>query len=86
MSGKKLYVGNLPYDIDDSELKLAFAQCGRVEEARLAYNRSTGGSLGFGFVTMRTAEEAAAAITRWDGAPYAGRPLRVNEARERERR
>ena len=79
--GKKLYVGNLPFSATDQALLDTFSQCGNVESAKVITDRATGRSKGFGFVEMSSDEEAAAAITRFDGAEYEGRPLTVNEAK-----
>lgn len=78
---KKLYVGNLPYSIDENALKEAFAQAGTVEEAVMITDKFSGRSKGFGFVTMSTEEEAQAAIDMWNEKELEGRKLVVNEAR-----
>lgn len=83
--GSKLYVGNLTYETGDDELKLAFAQCGTVTEARIVNDRESGRSRGFGFVTMGSEQEAQAAIRRWAGEKLDGRPLTVNEAVDKPR-
>lgn len=83
--GRKLYVGNLPFDTGDDELKLAFAQCGSVAEVKVISDRETGRSRGFGFVTMSTDKEAQEAIARWSGASLSGRQLTVNEAVDKPR-
>ncbi|MCH2169812.1 RNA-binding protein [Myxococcota bacterium] len=79
---KKIYVGNLAWSTDDDELRETFARFGEVHSARVISDRETGRSRGFGFVEMddSAAEEA---ISQLDGRDLAGRPLRVNEARER---
>jgi RNA recognition motif-containing protein len=79
--GKKLYVGNLPFSATDQALGEAFAQCGTVESAKIITDRDTGRSKGFGFVEMSTEAEAAAAITKFNGADYDGRSMTVNEAK-----
>src|SRR5690348_935702 len=79
--GKKLYVGNLPFNTNDQELGDIFAQVGQVTSARVITDRYTGRSKGFGFVEMSTDEEAKGAIERFDGAELSGRPLTVNEAK-----
>lgn len=81
--GRKLYVGNLPYDIDESELKLAFTQCGPVQEVTIIADRESGRSRGFGFVTMADEDGARSALTVWSGKSLGGRPLVVKEAQER---
>jgi len=82
---KKLYVGNLPWSITDEDLRSLFEAHGQVSSARVITDRETGRSRGFGFVEME-ASAAENAIRALDGKDQGGRPLRVNEARERERR
>jgi len=84
--GKKLYVGNLSYQVDSSELEQLFGQHGTVVSAQIINDRDTGRSKGFGFVEMGTDEEAQAAITALNGQEHGGRALTVNEARPREER
>jgi len=84
--GKKLYVGNLSYDVDASQLQEWFAAHGAVQSAEVIADRMTGRSKGFGFVEMGTEEEAQAAIAALNGKEMAGRPLTVNEAKPREER
>jgi RNA recognition motif-containing protein len=84
--GKKLYVGNLGYDISDNELEQLFAAHGTVRSAQVIADRDTGRSKGFGFVEMSSDQEATAAITALNGKEVAGRALTVNEARPREER
>ncbi len=84
--GKKLYVGNLPFSAVDENLVEIFSQCGKVESAKVISDRDTGRSKGFGFVEMSTDEEAAAAITKFNGADFDGRAITVNEARPMEPR
>ena len=84
--GKKLYVGNLPYSVDSSELEQLFSQHGTVVSAQIINDRDTGRSKGFGFVEMGTDEEAQAAIAALNGQEQNGRALTVNEARPREER
>jgi RNA recognition motif-containing protein len=79
--GKKLYVGNLPFSATDQILSDTFAQCGKVESAKIITDRDTGRSKGFGFVEMSTEAEAADAIAKFNGADYDGRPMTVNEAK-----
>jgi len=79
--GKKLYVGNLPFSATDQILHDTFAQCGTVESAKIIIDRDSGRSKGFGFVEMSTDQEAADAITKFNGADYDGRPMTVNEAK-----
>jgi RNA recognition motif-containing protein len=84
--GKKLYVGNLSYSVDSSELEQLFGQHGQVVSAQIINDRDTGRSKGFGFVEMSSDEEAQAAITGLNGQEHGGRTLTVNEARPREER
>src|SRR5579862_2547248 len=84
--GKKLYVGNLSYQVDSSELEQLFSPHGQVVSAQIINDRETGRSKGFGFVEMGTDEEAQAAIAAMNGQEHGGRPLTVNEARPREDR
>jgi RNA recognition motif-containing protein len=79
--GKKLYVGNLPYTIDDSTLENHFASVGKVESARVITDRDTGRSKGFGFVEMASDDEASKAIDGLNNQPLGGRNVTVSEAR-----
>lgn len=76
--GTKLYVGNLPFDIDSEGLAKMFDESGVVEMVEVIYDRSSGRSRGFAFVTMSTVEEAEAAIKKFNGFEIDGRSLRVN--------
>ena len=84
--GKKLYVGNLPYSVDSSELEQMFTPYGAVSSAQIITDRETGRSKGFGFVEMANDNEAQAAIEALNGQDNGGRPLTVNEAKPREDR
>ena len=84
--GKKLYVGNLSYSVDSSELEQLFGQHGQVVSAQIINDRETGRSKGFGFVEMASDAEADAAIAALNGQAHGGRTLTVNEARPREER
>ena len=84
--GNKLYVGNLPYSVRDSDLEQSFGQFGAVTSAKVMMERDTGRSKGFGFVEMGSDAEAQAAIEGMKGAPLGGRSLVVNEARPMEPR
>ncbi|NPC55168.1 RNA recognition motif domain-containing protein [Caenimonas soli] len=84
--GNKLYVGNLPYSVRDSDLEQAFGQFGAVTSAKVMMERDTGRSKGFGFVEMASDAEAQAAITGMNGQPLGGRSVVVNEARPMESR
>ena len=79
--GKKLYVGNLPYSVDDAALESQFSAAGKVESARVITDRDTGRSKGFGFVEMSSDDEAAKAIEQFNGQPLGGRNMTVSEAR-----
>jgi len=82
--GTKLYVGNLSFNTTEDSLRAAFAQGGRsVKSVAILTNPDTGRSRGFGFVEMGSEQDAQAAIQALDGAELEGRPLKVNEARER---
>lgn len=82
--GKRLYVGNLPYNTDDTTLRAAFAQDGRaVTAVNIVLDRETRRPRGFAFVEMATEADAKAAIQAMDGAEFGGRTLRVNEAEDR---
>jgi RNA recognition motif-containing protein len=84
--GRKLYVGNLSYDVDSSSLQELFTPHGTVESAEIISDRDTGRSKGFGFVQMGSDEEAQAAISALNGQEHGGRALTVNEAKPREDR
>ena len=84
--GNKLYVGNLPYSVRDSDLEQAFAAFGAVTSAKVMMERDTGRSKGFGFVEMGSDAEAQAAINGMNGQPLGGRAVVVNEARPMEPR
>ena len=79
--GKKLYVGNLPFNATDESLQEIFGQAGSVQSAKIITDRDTGRSKGFGFVEMASDQEAADAIQKFNGAEYGGRNMTVNEAR-----
>ncbi|MHC4090708.1 MAG: RNA recognition motif domain-containing protein [Planctomycetota bacterium] len=83
MMGRKLYVGNLGYDVSSSDLQQLFAGHGTVDSANVIADRDTGQSKGFGFVEMSSNAEAEAATTALDGRDHGGRALKVNEARPR---
>ena len=84
--GKKLYVGNLSYNVSSSDLEKLFSAHGTVQSAEVISDRMTNRSKGFGFVEMGTDEEAQAAIAALHGQQHGGRALTVNEARPREDR
>ncbi|KAH9613751.1 hypothetical protein KSS87_021186 [Heliosperma pusillum] len=74
----KLFVGNLPFNVDSSDLAGLFGNAGTVEMVEVIYDKATGRSRGFGFVTMSSTEEVQAAAQQFDGYELDGRPLRVN--------
>ena len=82
----KLYVGGLPYSVQEDALKELFAQAGSVTSAVIIMDKMSGRSKGFGFVEMATAEEAANAISMFNDQEFEGRKLTVNEARPMEAR
>lgn len=79
--GKKVYVGNLSYSMDDQALTEVFAAFGTVESARVVMDRDSGRSKGFAFVEMSTDEEAQTAIEKLNGTEQMGRNLNVSEAK-----
>ena len=84
--GKKLYVGNLSYDVDSTALEQLFTNHGTVTSAQVITDRDTGRSKGFGFVEMGSDSEAQAAISALNGQDNGGRALTVNEAKPKENR
>ena len=81
-----IYVGNLPYSVRDQDLMTLFSEHGTVSSAKVVIDRETDRSKGFGFVEMPSADEGTNAINKLNGFEFAGRALRVNEARPREER
>lgn len=79
--GKKLYVGNLSYNVSNSDLEQQFGAHGAVQSAQIIIDRDTGRSKGFGFVEMGSDAEAQAAISAMNGKEMDGRAITVNEAR-----
>jgi len=79
--GRKLYVGNLPYETGETELQELFGQCGTVDTVRIMRDMATGRARGFAFVEMTTDEEAQTAIAKLNAYQLGGRALAVNEAR-----
>ncbi|KAJ9683330.1 hypothetical protein PVL29_019071 [Vitis rotundifolia] len=82
----RIYVGNLPWQVDDARLEQVFSEHGKVVDARVVYDRDTQRSRGFGFVTMSSETELNDAIAALDGQSLDGRAIRVNVAEERPRR
>jgi cold-inducible RNA-binding protein len=84
--GKKLYVGNLTYNVNETDLEALFSEFGTVQSAQVIVDRDTNRSKGFGFVEMVSDAEAQAAIQALNGRNHDGRNLTVNEAKPREPR
>ena len=84
--GKKLYVGNLTYGVNETDLENLFSQFGTVQSAQIIVDRDTNRSKGFGFVEMDTDAQAQAAIQGLNDQEHDGRRLTVNEAKPREPR
>ncbi|WP_422134059.1 RNA recognition motif domain-containing protein [Endozoicomonas sp. ALD040] len=82
MQQNKLFIGNLPFSSDESDLQQAFEQFGEIDEIRVITDRETGRSRGFAFITFAESDNAQSALTM-DGKELNGRPLRVNFATER---
>ncbi len=81
--GKKLFVGSLAWATDSSSLQAAFERFGAIEEATVISDRETGRSRGFGFVTFTDESSTQEAISSMNGSELDGRPIVVNEAKER---
>ena len=85
--GKRLYVGNIPYQTTEAQLRTLFEQDGgHVADVKVVLDRESGRPKGFAFVELSTDEEATAAISGLHGKEFGGRPLTVSEARERQPR
>lgn len=82
----KLYVGNLPFDVTESQLKELFSTQGAVTEVNVIMDNYTGKSRGFAFVEMEDSAAMQSAIDEFDGKDFNGRSLKVNEAKPRENR
>ena len=78
-----IYVGNLPWDLTEEDLREAFAAFGEVETAKIVTDRETGRARGFGFVEMSNKDEGTAAISGLNEKDLKGRAIKVNEARPR---
>ena len=81
---QKLFVGGLPFSVNDNELEEMFAQYGSVASAKVITDRETGRSKGFGFVEFQEDDDAKKAVQELDGSEVGGRKIAVNEARPRE--
>jgi RNA recognition motif-containing protein len=79
--GKKLYVGNIPYQAEENELKDFFSAIGEVESVKIIIDLQTGHSKGFGFVEMASEEDAKKAISDLNGTTFMGKTVVINEAR-----
>ncbi|MBK7227358.1 MAG: RNA-binding protein [Ignavibacteriales bacterium] len=79
----KLFVGSLPWSLDDNELRETFEEHGNVVSAKIVKDRETGRSRGFGFVEMESSSEASNAIKALNDAQIKGRNIVVNEAKSR---
>lgn len=79
--GRKLYVGGLSYNTNESGLEGLFARAGQVDSARIITDRETGRNKGFGFVEMSSDSEAQLAISMFNGTDFEGRTITVNEAK-----
>ncbi len=84
--GRKLYVGNLPYEVGETELQELFSRAGSVESVHVMRDQMTGRARGFAFVEMSTDEEAQKAIGELNAFQVGGRSLTVNEARPKPER
>lgn len=83
---RKLYVGNLPFSVSETQLKELFSQFGVVESVKIVTDAYSGRSKGFGFVEMTTEQEASAAAQNLNGAELEGRSIKVDLARPKESR
>lgn len=81
-----IYVGNIPFDATDADVRSVFQEYGEVKRVHLPMDRETGRMRGFGFVEMETEDQETAAIDELDGAEWLGRTLKVNKAKPREDR
>lgn len=86
MSENRLYVGNLPFNATEDDIRDAFSEHGTVQSVNVITDRETGRPRGFAFVEMSTDSEAQTAVDQMDGRDFGGRSLRVNIARPRESR
>ncbi|MFQ5531891.1 MAG: RNA recognition motif domain-containing protein [Candidatus Nanoarchaeia archaeon] len=77
----KIYIGNLPFSVDDEKLKELFSSYGEIEEAIVINDKFSGRSKGFGFVTFKNDESAKKAISEMNEKEVEGRNLKVNEAK-----
>src|SRR5256885_14646296 len=80
----RLFVGNLPYDATEDEIRQHFSRVGNLSYVSIPLDRETGKKRGFAFVEYADAQQAQEAIRQFNNQPFKGRPLAVNEARARE--
>jgi len=78
---KNLYIGNLPYEVTEEDLKTNFSEVGKIVSVTVIKDKYTGLSRGFGFVEMETEKEAEEAIKKFNGGQLLGKTITVNEAR-----
>jgi RNA recognition motif-containing protein len=83
---KKLFVGGIPYSVQQEELQELFSKCGEVTSATIVRDKFTNQSRGFGFVEMATEEQAAEAIKQLNGSQLGGRTIVVNESKPQEKK
>lgn len=81
-----VFVGNLPYEVSEEDLRSVFADYGTVKGVRIPTDRETGRMRGFAFVEMESEDQETSAIEALDGAEWIGRSLKVSKAKPRERR
>jgi len=81
---RKLFVGNLSFDVNNKDLEDLFSQAGQCDSVAVITDRDSGQSRGFGFVEMGSSGEAQRAIQQFDGQDLKGRAIKVNEAKERD--
>jgi RNA recognition motif-containing protein len=81
LMGKKLYVGNIPFQASDEELTEFFSSVGQVDSVKIIIDMQTGQSRGFGFIEMATEDDAVKAISELNGKSFMDKTLVVNEAR-----
>jgi len=82
----KIYVGNLPFSVDEEALRNLFSSYGEIEEATIIQDKFSGRSKGFGFVTLKDDEAAKKAVSEMNGKEIEGRELKVSEAKPMEER
>ncbi len=79
----KLYVGNLPHEIENADLEKLFSESGSVQSVNIIKDRDSGRSKGFGFVEMKDQQEASSAIEKFNGFDFKGRAIKVNLAKDK---